>query len=86
MYQFDLTIIQPNAKFMDVAYYEKQISRSQQKLNKMKQGNLMVDLRNLYKDDPQSIKKIETYESQIKKAKKAIDGSVNIIQMHKHDL
>ena len=63
VYQFDLTIVQPNAKFLDVAFYEKQISRSQQKLNKMKQGNLMANLQTLYKDDPPTLKKIDTYKS-----------------------
>ena len=86
IYQFDLTIIQPNAKFLDVAFYEKQISRAQQKLNKMKQGNLMVDLRTLYKEEPQTLKKIDTYESKIKLSKKAIAESVNIINLIKHPL
>ena len=86
VYQFDLTIIQPNAKFMDVAFYEKQISRAQQKLNKMKQGNLMADLRTLYKDEPQTLKKIDTYETQIESSRKAIAEGVNTISLKKHPL
>jgi len=86
VYQFDLTIAQSNAKFLDVNFYEKQISRSQKKLNKMKQGNLMADLRTLYQDDPQTIKKINTYESQIESARKAISKGVNIISLTKHPL
>ena len=86
VYQFDLTIIHPNEKFLDVAFYEKQISRSQRKLNKMKQGNLMANLQTLYKDDPQTLKKIDTYESQIESSRKAIAGSVNTISLTKHPL
>jgi hypothetical protein len=52
----------------------------------MRQGNLMVDLRNLYKDDPQLLKKIDIYESQIETAKKAMGDNQNIISMNKHEL
>jgi len=86
LYQFDITISDKNKKFIDVAVYENKISRAEKQLNKMKQGNLMVDLRNLYKDDSQSLQKIETYESQIESAKKAMEGIVNTIQMDKHEL
>jgi len=86
IYQFDLNIIQPKAKFLDIAFYEKQISRTQQKLNKMKQGNLMVDLRTLYKDEPQTLKKIDTYESKIESSRNAISGGINTISLTKHPL
>ena len=86
VYQFDLTIIQPNVKFLDVAFHEKQISRAQQKLTKMKQGNLMADLQTLYQDDPLTLKKIESYETQIQSSKDAINGGVNIITLTKHPL
>ena len=86
IYQFDLTIIHPNAKFLDISFYEKNISRSQKKLNKMKQGNLMADLRTLYKDDPQTLQKIDNYESQIESSKKALAEGVNTINLIKHPL
>ena len=86
LYQFDLNIKQKNAKFTDVAFYEKQISRAQQKLNKMKQGNLMADLRTLYQNEPQTLQKIDTYESQIESSRIAIAGSINTINLTKHPL
>ena len=86
LYQFDLNIQQTNAKFTDVAFYEKQISRAQRKLNKMKQGNLMTDLRTLYQNEPQTLQKINTYESQIESSRKAIAGSINTINLTKHPL
>ena len=86
LYQFDINIADNNKKFIDVAVYENKISRAEKQLNKMKQGSLMVDLRNFYKDDPQSLKKIETYETQIKSAKQAMEGIVNTIRMDKHEL
>tara|TARA_B100000686_G_scaffold323780_1_gene378838 strand:+ start:359 stop:1339 length:981 start_codon:yes stop_codon:yes gene_type:complete len=86
VYQFDLHYTQPNVKFTDLSFHEKQISRSQQKLNKMKQGNLMTDLRTIYKEDPITLKKIDTYESQIKKSKNAIANSINTISLKKHAL
>ena len=86
VYQFDLTQIQPDAKFIDIAFHEKQISRAQQKLNKMKQGNLMADLRIIYVDDPLTLKKIDNYESQIQSSKNVIANSINTITLKKHPL
>ena len=36
LYQFDITILDPNKKFIDVVAYENQISRAEKQLNKMK--------------------------------------------------
>ena len=52
----------------------------------MRGGNLVTDLHNVYKDDPPSLKKIETYESQIQSAKDALKNSVNSIKLSKHEL
>ena len=86
LYQFDITILDPNKKFIDIVHYENQISRAEKQLSKMRQGNLMIDLKNLYKDDQQSLRKIETYESQINKANNTIRGKQNFIRMKKHEL
>jgi len=86
LYQFDLTITDPNLQFTDLAVYENQVSQAEKKLNKMRDGNLVTDLYSTYKDDPQSLKKIETYESQIQSAKVALENSVNSIKMSKHEL
>ena len=86
LYQFDLTIADPNKRFIDVSVYENQVSRAEKKLNSMKGGNLMTDLHNLYKDDPQKLQVIDNYESQIESAKKAMVGNVNTIHMNKHEL
>ena len=86
LYQFDLTIADTNLQFTDLAVYENQVSQAEKKLNKMREGNLVTDLYSTYKDDPQSLKKIETYESQIQSAKVALGNSVNSINMSKHEL
>jgi len=86
LYQFDLTVSDPNEQFIDLAVYENQKSQAEKKLNKMRKGNLVTDLRNVYKDDPPSLKKIETYESQIQSAKDALKNTVNSIKMSKHEL
>ena len=86
LYQFDITVTDLNKKFIDIATYENQVSRAEKKLNKMRQGNLMIDLHNLYKDDPRGLEKINTYESQIESAKKIIGSSINTIRMNKHEL
>ena len=86
LYQFDLTVSDPNEQFIDLAVYENQMSQAEKKLNKMRKGNLVADLRNVYKDDLPSVKKIETYESQIQSAKDALKNSVNSIKMSQHEL
>lgn len=86
LYQFDLTIVDINQGFTDLAVYENRVSQAEKKLTKMRQGNLLTDLQNVYKDDPASLKKIETYESQIRSAKVALKNSVNTIKMSKHEL
>ena len=86
LYQFDLTIADPIKQFIDVSVYENQVSRAEKKLNRMRGGNIMADLHNLYKNDPQKLKEIDNYESQIESAKKAMEGNVNTIQMNKHEL
>ena len=86
LYQFDLTILDSGEHFVDLAVYENQISQAEKKLNKMRQGNLMADLRSLYQDDPQTLKKIDTYESQIESAKIALEQGRNTIQLKKHEL
>ena len=85
LYQFDLTI-SDSGELVDLAVYENQISQAEKKLNKMRQGNLMADLRSLYQDNPQTLKKIDTYESQIESAKQALEQSGNTIQLNKHEL
>ena len=46
----------------------------------------MADLRSLYQDDPQTLKKIDTYESQIESAKIVLEQGGNTIQLNKHEL
>ena len=52
----------------------------------MRQGNLKIDLQNLYKDEPQKLKEINNYKSQIKSAEKALTESINTILMNRHEL
>ena len=86
LYQFDLTMLDPNKDFTDLAIYQNRISQAEKKINKMRKGNLISDINNLYKDDPQSLKKIETFQSQIKSASIAIESSINTISIKKHEL
>ena len=86
LFQFDITIAEPNQELIDISVYENQVSNAEKKLNKMRQGNLMTDLHNLYKDDPHTLTKISTYESQIESAKKIIGSSINTIRMNRHEL
>ena len=86
LYQFDIAFSNKNKQFIDLAIHENKLSRAEKQLNKMKQGNLIVDLRNLYKDDPTSLKKIDTYETQISQAKQVLSNNNNYIKMRKYEL
>ena len=86
LFQFDITIAESNKELIDISVYENQVSNAEKKLNKMKQGNLMTDLHNLYKDDPHTLTKISNYQSQIESAKKIIGSSINTIRMNRHEL
>ena len=86
LYQYDLNIKKSQERFLDIAYFEKQINRANQKLNKMKEGNLMADLYLLYKDDPSSLQKIERYQNDINYAQEMLANSINTIKVKKHAL
>ena len=62
LYQFDITISDPNSKFVDLPFYENKITWANRQLEKMKNGIAEANLREQIKDDPQSIRKIENYE------------------------
>ena len=78
--------MEPDRDFTDLAVYENQLSQAEKKLNKMRQGNLMADLHRMYQDDPQTLKKIDTYEGQIESARNVIAQAVNTIFLNKHEL
>jgi 2',3'-cyclic-nucleotide 2'-phosphodiesterase (5'-nucleotidase family) len=86
LYQFDLTIIDPSKNFTDLAIYQNKKSKAEKILNKMRKGNVVSDLHNLYKDDPLSLKKIKTHENQIQSANIALENSINTISIKKHEL
>tara|TARA_Y100001970_G_C14129809_1_gene801049 strand:- start:110 stop:1060 length:951 start_codon:yes stop_codon:yes gene_type:complete len=86
LYQFDVTISKENSNFVDLALFENKITRANKQLERMKQGNTEIVLREFFKDDPQSIRKIDNYESQIESAKKALQGNANTIYVTKHEL
>ena len=87
LYQFDINITNSNYEFIDLALHENKISRAEKQLNRMRKGNLMTDLKSMYKDDPQSLRKIDTYESQIQSAQKFISQkNINTILTSKHEL
>ncbi len=88
LYQYDLIMVESGGKFRDLGSYENLKSNAQNKLNRMKKDNLTADLKVIYKDDLQSLRKIETYEAQISEANLSISrfSQGNIIKMTKHEL
>ena len=46
----------------------------------------MADLRTLYMEEPQALKKIDKYESQIESSRDAIAKGINTISLIKHPL
>ena len=75
-----------NEKFTDVLWSENTIRRITDRLEKMKKGDLMVDLNDLYKDNAATLRRIANYENQIILANQKIENLVNVLEFEKIEL
>ncbi len=86
IYQFDVNITNPNEELVDVAWCENTIKRVESRLEKMKKGDLLVDLRELYKDNQATLRRIDSYENQLLLANQKIENVVNSLTFDKIEL
>jgi 2',3'-cyclic-nucleotide 2'-phosphodiesterase (5'-nucleotidase family) len=86
VYQFDLMIRDLDNELTDVSWCENTVKRVSNRLEKMKKGDLMADLNELYKDNPATLRRIENYENQIIKADQKLGNLVNSLNIEKIEL
>jgi 2',3'-cyclic-nucleotide 2'-phosphodiesterase (5'-nucleotidase family) len=86
LYQFDVQMKTSGQKFTDLSAFKNKRDHAHKRLNSMRKGNLMVDLREMYADDVTTIKKIENYERQIDIAERTLSDAINTIKFTKHEL
>ena len=87
IFKFIVSINDLNLKnFVDIPRYDNIIDRNQKQLDKLKEGNLVSDLYEIYKDDDITLNKINTYERLMNDANAKISESVNTIKFTKYEL
>ena len=86
IYQFDINVKDLNEELVDLAWCENTIKRVESRLEKMKKGDLLIDLRELYKDNQATLRRIDSYENQLLLANQKIENVVNSLTFDKIEL
>ena len=86
LYDFTLDFNDSQLPFVDLAWCNNSISRLNSRLEKMKKGDLEVDLNKLYKDDPTTLNRIKNYNKQLDKAEYLLSNAINTITFEKIEL
>ena len=86
LYTFDLNILNRNLELIDIDWCERTIERNNVKLYKMKKGDMLIDLRQLFKDDSVTLSQINRYENNIESANQKLENAVNTISLGKIEL
>ena len=86
LYVFDLEINDSSLEFVDLASSERVIKESNINLNKMKKGDMLINLKEVFREDPQVLDKIIAYETAIEEANQKLENAVNKITMSKVEL
>ena len=86
LYKFDLNIQDSSMPFTDIAWCNKTIEDKTRRLDTMKKGNMLVDLKVLFKDNIQQLNKIIKFENQIKEANQKLENAINRLEFEKIEL
>lgn len=86
LYKFDIEINDLNKDFTDIAWCERTVKDSKNRLDKMKKGDMMADLKKIFKDNPATLNRIIRYENRILDANKKLESAVNKIFINKIEL
>ncbi|MDC1050979.1 hypothetical protein OAQ87_02155 [Candidatus Marinimicrobia bacterium] len=86
IYKFNLNVVDKELPFVDIAWCQNTISRVNDRLEKMKQGDINANLKSLYKNDKSTLNKISNYESQIDNAHQLLENAINILEFEKIEL
>ena len=86
LYAFDLEMNDSTLEFVDLASSERIIKEANINLNKMKKGDMLVNLKEVFRNDPEALEKILAYETSIQDANQKLENAINKITMNKVDL
>ena len=86
LYKFDLEINDSSLEFVDIAWCDRTITESNTRLDKMKKGDMLVDLKQLFKGNPSALKRVLLYESRIEEANQRLENAINKILIDKIEL
>tara|TARA_Y100000748_G_scaffold295008_1_gene286291 strand:- start:105 stop:1112 length:1008 start_codon:yes stop_codon:yes gene_type:complete len=86
LYQFDLIYKDLKQELTDIAWCQNTENRISDRLEKMKKGDLLADLNDLYKDNPATLRRIANYEDQINMANEKMKNLVNELKFEKIEL
>ncbi len=86
LYKFDLEINDSDLEFTDIAWCDRTIKDSNSRLDKMKKGDMLVDLEKLFKDNPSALKRVFLYQSRIEEANQRLENAINKIVINKIEL
>ena len=65
---------------------KKAIKESNINLNKMKKGDMLMNLKEVFRNDPDVLEKILSYEANIEESNQKLENAINKITMSKVDL
>ena len=86
LYKFMVNMVDDELPYVDIAWCQNTIKRATGRLDKMKQGQIDVDLYKMYKNDQKTINRIENYQNQIDKANQMLENSINSLIFEKIEL
>ena len=86
LYDFTLSIKNIKKKFVDIAWCENTVKRVNDRLEKMKKGDVNVDLEKLYANDSAALRRVLNYKKQIENADNKLSNAVNTIVFDKIEL
>jgi len=86
LYKFELNLKDKLVPFVDIAWCNNTIARVESRLNKMKKGDLNIDLFELYKNDIVTLNRINNYLSQKEEANNLLSNAINTMTFEKIEL
>jgi 2',3'-cyclic-nucleotide 2'-phosphodiesterase (5'-nucleotidase family) len=88
-YLYDVTIAvnDKSLKFVDITAQENALQNATQRLDRMRKNHPEgTDLKTIFKDDPQTLARINNYERQVDEANYALENAINSFTLTKHEL
>ena len=88
-YLYDVTIAvnDKSLKFVDVTAQENSLQNATQRLDRMRKNHPEeIDLKIIFKEDPQTLARINSYERQIDEANYVLENAINSFTLTKYEL